>query len=156
MKNMIELSNSFKEKTFKNSHKETLNRETITERIYKLNNNSRIVEGLILKHQTKDSETGDFYDSQKHLIGYHYFVLQSKEDGKKRYTDIEGFQGRIRDKQHYHYLIYNKSPIESVKDSLTYGQGLNLFCERNKLEIKNDYQRVRQLAIEKGIIKETE
>ncbi len=154
MKNTIELSNSFKEKTFKNSHKGELDRETIIERVYKLGSNNRIVEGLILKHQTRDDETGKFYDSQQHLIGYHYFVLQSKEYGKKRYTDIEGYQGRIKDKRHYHYFIYNKFPIEIVKDNLTYGQALSLFCKRNKLEIKNNYQRVRQLAIEKGIIKE--
>lgn len=155
MKNTIKLGGSFKEKMFKNSHKGELDRETITERIYKLNNNSRIVEGLILKHQTRDDETREFYDSQQHLIGYHYFVLQSKEDGKKRYTDIEGYQGRIKDKRHYHYFIYNKSPIDVVKYHLTYEQALSLFCKRNKLDIKNDYQRIQQLAVEKGIIKET-
>lgn len=154
MEKEIELGSTFKEKTFKDSHKGELDKHTVIERVYNLGNDKRIVEGLTLKHQTRDNKTKEFYDSQQHLIGYHYFVLQSKEDGKKLYTDVEGFQGRIRDKRHYHYFIYNRSPIEVVKYGLTYGQALNLFCKRNELEIKNNYQRVRHLAVEKGIIKE--
>lgn len=126
--------------TFKNRCKNGIDREEVIERVLWQEGDKRVVEGIVYEHKTLYHRRKKWEDSQQHLIGYHYFILEEKVNGK--WKDIEGFQGNIKDKKHYTYFIYNRVPVEVVKHNLTYDRALKLFNKRNGFNFKNEYDKV--------------
>lgn len=135
--------------TFRQKWKDEKDMHKVVERVLWQNGNKRVIEGLTYEHKTLYYGEIEWKDSQQHLIGYHYFILQEKQNGK--WQDIEGFQGNIKRRKDYIYLIYNKKPIEGVSYGITYEDGIKLFNERNGFSFKPDLEEVKRKAKEVGI-----
>ena len=144
--------------TFRQKWKDEKDMHKVIERVLWQNGNKRVVEGLIYEHKSLYrvwidgiwAYEKEWKDSQQHLIGYHYFILQEKQNG--RWKDIEGFQGNIKRRKDYIYLIYNKHPIKGVSYGITYEDGIKLFNERNGFSFKPDLEEVKRKAKEVGIL----
>ena len=144
----------WKKLTFKWRYKDEKEMQRVIERVLWQEGNKRVVEGLIYEHKTlyRKLENGkwvyekEWKDSQQHLIGYHYFILQEKQE--RRWNDIEGFQGNIKNEKGYIYLIYNKHPIEGISYGITYEEGIRLFNKRNGFDFKPDLEEVKRIAKE--------
>ncbi len=100
-----------------------LDKEKVKFRSIKIND-FRIEEGIILEHLSKTKEEKDYFPSQQHLIGYHYFSLIDKYN-----KDVFWFQGNIKGRV-YRFFYTNDVANGLFKDFKSYKSAVEEF---NKL-----------------------
>ena len=143
----------FAEETNERSDGITRYKEKFFERVIRIDDSHRIVEGVSYECKVKYEVEKHWDDARQHIIGYHYFVLQRKvyEEEGEDWEDIEGFQGNVARPDEYQYFVYSARPIIKIDENLSYYDAINLFNERNALEIIPDNE-IRKKALELGIV----